>query len=93
MDTHDTAQPTHQTQTHEPHDMRVIAPAAVHINVAAQLAGVSRRTIYSWIAQGKVEVRFLPSGAQLVVVSSLILAERPTGVGSPQPTRNSRKVA
>ncbi len=90
MDTHDTA---HMHQTHQTHesthqgDLRVIAPAAVHINVAAQLAGVSRRTIYSWIAQGKVEVRFLPSGAQLVVISSLILAERPTGVGSPQPRR------
>ncbi len=90
MDTHDTAQ-THQThestQTHEPHDMRVIAPAAVHINVAAQIAGVSRRTIYSWIATKRVQVRFLPSGAQLVLVSSLILDERPIGVGSPQPRK------
>ena len=64
-------------------------PPAVHINEAADIAGVCRRTIYNWIAAKRVQVRYLPSGAQLVLVSSLILDERPVGVGTQQPP-NSR---
>ena len=60
-------------------------PEAVRINVAASIAGVSRRTIYNWIARGWVECRFLPNGATLVVVSSLVQQVRPTDRGPQQP--------
>ncbi len=59
--------------------------AAVRINVAAQIAGVARRTMYNWIQRGWVEVRYLPNGATLVVVSSIIRATRPDVVGTQQP--------
>lgn len=43
----------------------------VSVNDAAKLAAVSRRTIYNWIAAGKVDVQFAPSGTQRVVVKSI----------------------
>lgn len=38
---------------------------------AATLAGVSRRTIYNWIASGLIETRLSPRGTQRIVVQSL----------------------
>lgn len=43
----------------------------VTIANAARLSAVSIRTVYHWIAQGKVEVRLTPGGHKRVVVSSL----------------------
>lgn len=62
-----------------------VGEAAVRVNVAAKLAGVCRRTIYAWISRGLVDVRYSPSGAVLVVVSSLVREERPAGVGRGNP--------
>lgn len=94
--THETAhatggsanQPTHQPRhlLHVPGEV-----TAVRVNVAAQIAGVCRRTIYSWITRGLVETRFSPSGAVLIVVASLVKDERPAGLGRGNPNAN-RKV-
>lgn len=46
----------------------------VTINRAADLAGVSRRTIYNWIAAKRVQVATSPSGTRRILASSL----RPT---------------
>ncbi len=63
----------------------------VAVNRAAELAGVSRRTIYSWISRGLVETKFSPSGAVRVVASSLVRDERPVVNGRAANLR--RKVA
>lgn len=44
---------------------------------AAQLLSVSPRTIYNWIADGKLRVRYAVGGAVLVEVKSLFTSERP----------------
>lgn len=45
--------------------------AITDIPGAAALTGVSRRTIYNWIADGKIEYRRLPSGKLRIVITSL----------------------
>lgn len=44
---------------------------AITIMQACALVSVSRRTMYNWIAAGKVEVVRVPSGRQRIYVDSL----------------------
>jgi excisionase family DNA binding protein len=48
---------------------------------ACEVAGVSRRTIYSWIEMGRVTTRRTAGGSTRILESSLF---RVDGVGSPQ---------
>lgn len=102
MDTHQTAQIEHVNdltpRINAPIDHVGVPPVgprrypeAVRINVAAEIAGVCRRTMYNWIARGWVTRKFTPSGATLVVVSSLTLDERPADRGTLQPPNAARK--
>lgn len=43
----------------------------VTVNEACATVGVSRRTIYNWIAQGKVSVRRTAGGSIRIVAASL----------------------
>lgn len=43
--------------------------------IAAEKAGVSRKTIYNWIAEGKIKVLVKPSGRKLVRVKDLLKEE------------------
>ena len=45
---------------------------------AARLVSRSPRTIYNWIASGRVRVRYAAGGAVLVEVASLFTSQRPT---------------
>lgn len=42
------------------------------IENAARVIGVSKRTMYLWIQQGKVEIRLTAGGRKRVVAASLI---------------------
>lgn len=68
--------PVAQTPTQEPGagaspTLASHAPALLTVDAAAALAGVSRRTIYNWIAKGLVQTKTLASGRQRVVTASL----------------------
>lgn len=41
------------------------------VNQAMVMTGVSRRTLYNWMAKGLIQVRRAPSGTPRIVVSSL----------------------
>ena len=41
------------------------------INTATELVGVSRRTLYNWIQQGKVEFRRTAGGSVRIYVDTL----------------------
>ncbi len=43
----------------------------ISINKASELVGVSRRTIYNWIASGKVEYRRTAGGSVRIFVDTL----------------------
>ena len=44
---------------------------------AAMIVGRSTRTIYAWIQDGRVKVRYAQGGAVLVEVASLFTSQRP----------------
>lgn len=46
-------------------------PPLVSIPVACDALGVSRRTIYNWMAAGKIEWVLTPSGLRQIVTESL----------------------
>lgn len=54
-------------QPYDPSDGEVLAS----VNQACEIVGVSRRTLYNWMAKGLVEVRRTPSGTPRIVISSL----------------------
>lgn len=53
----------------------IVRRPSVTIREAAALCRVSRRSIYSWIAQGKVETWRTPGGHQRVFTDSLVREE------------------
>lgn len=48
----------------------------VSVDIAGRLVGVSRRTIYNWIAAGKVEYRRTPGGAVRIFVDTLMRIDK-----------------
>ena len=48
-----------------------VSDQTLSIKEACQVVGVSRRTIYNWIAAGKVTYRRTAGGAVRIVASSL----------------------
>ena len=66
------------------HPARTVPPADeedwITIAEAVVVARVSRRTIYNWMEQGRIEVRETPSGRKRVRKASL-LRRRETGEG------------
>jgi excisionase family DNA binding protein len=51
----------------------------VTILKAAAIMGVSRRTIYNWMAAGRVTVVYTPGGSPRILTTSLWTRTRPTG--------------
>jgi len=60
---------------------------------AANRLGVSRRTIYYWMAAGRVRVRYAPNGNALVEVASLITQKTPLPAGGPTSTEQASNAA
>ncbi len=52
----------------------------VNITTAAKLMGVSRRTVYNWISDNKIESCIGPSGHNRIYIDSLHKSKEPKGV-------------
>ena len=56
---------------HSPHIAMMIERKTISIMKACELVGVSRRTIYNWIASGKVEYVRTAGGSVRIFVDTL----------------------
>lgn len=45
--------------------------AVISINECAYVAGVSRRTVYNWINEGKIQFVLTPSGTRRIFLDSI----------------------
>lgn len=68
-----TVAPTTQApiSTPTPDDLRVVLAQSCTIQEAGQLLGVSRRTLYNWMACGKVQYWCTPGGQRRIITRSL----------------------
>lgn len=60
-------------------DPRVVNRPTVTIIRAAKLAGVSRRTIYNWLAKGKLEYCHTAGGNVRIFLDTLFIEGQPIG--------------
>ena len=68
----------------------IVDRKTISIMQACELVGVSRRTIYNWIADGKVEYVRTAGGSIRIFVDTLW--RRPDGTRPPRPPQASRQV-
>ena len=68
----------------------IVDRKTISIMQACELVGVSRRTIYNWIADGKVEYVRTAGGSIRIFVDTLW--RRSDGTRPPRPSQASRQV-
>ena len=68
----------------------IVDRKTISIMQACELVGVSRRTIYNWIADGKVEYVRTAGGSIRIFVDTLW--RRSDGTRQPRPSQTSRQV-